>query len=658
MTAQAKIMLLLRKGIILTIFLLFTGIPAAQVDGKFSTSDRRAIKEYQKALASFRQRDYSNADRFLDKALEQDSSFVEAWLMRGDLFLEKGDKEQAIKDYSKAVEISPDVFPPALVVLARMLRNEGRYEEALPFYEDYLRKGQVRKLMVEAKEGRASCVFAIDAMENPVPFDPSNLGEGVNTEHDEFVNALSTDEEHLYYTVKLPTGTLRQDGTERLGEDFYIIDNEDGTWINRREMGGFINTRGNEGALMISADGRYAFFAGCDRPGGYGSCDIYYCKSSGEFWEEPRNLKPPVNSRSWDSHPSFATDGRTLYFASNRGGGLGSSDIYVSRIGDDGKWTKPVNLGDSVNTRGQEMSPLIHPDGKTLYFASSGHAGMGGLDIFISRMNPDGSWGKARNLGYPINTHADELALIVNARGDRAYFSSDKLGGQGKYDIYAFPLYPEARPLPVTYMKGFVLDEVTSEPVHARFELIDLESGEIVVEAWSDQSTGDFLVSIPSDAEYALNVSAEGYLFHSEHFYLPESYEKLEPYRKDVRMKRILEGESVVMRNVFFETDKYNLLPRSRTELDHLAKLLEKNPGISIEVAGHTDNVGSAEYNQELSEQRARTVYEYLVEKGISEDRLTYKGYGLERPVADNDTEEGRAQNRRTEFTVTEVVDF
>jgi outer membrane protein OmpA-like peptidoglycan-associated protein len=616
------------------------------------TQNSRAEKAYRKALSLFQQRQYTQAEYSLQDAVRLDPAFLEAWLMLGDVYAEKKDPDLAIEAYRSAIQINPEVFPPALVVLARMLRSRGEYEEALSYYRHYLRLAGEGKLKEEAQMGEASCLFALNALQNPVPFDPMNLGAGVNSEFDEFVNAISSDGEHLYFTVKLPAAE-HSPYAGKLVEDFYYSEWGDDQWQFRRPLGEPVNTPGNEGALMISADGRYLFFAGCERPDGFGSCDIYYAIREGKNWSEPRNLGRPVNSGRWDSHPSFASDGRTLYFSSNRGGGKGGADLWMSRVNEDGSWSSPQNLGDQINSAGNEMSPHIHPDGRTLYFASDGHPGMGGLDIFVTRMKDDGSWDTPRNLGYPINTLADELALIVDASGALAYFSSDKLGGSGKYDVYQFPLYAEARPLPVTYMKGQVLDAQTGQFLQARFELIDLESGRTVVESWSDKQKGDFLVCIPSNASYALNVSADGYLFHSEHFFLPPDYTQLHPYKKDIPLQKISVGKSVVMQNVFFDTDQHQLKPESKVELNNLVRLLEENPGMQIEIAGHTDNVGSEAYNLQLSEQRASTVFDFLVANGIAKERLTFKGYGFSAPIADNNTEEGRAQNRRTAFTVT-----
>ncbi|NQV03656.1 MAG: OmpA family protein, partial [Bacteroidia bacterium] len=350
--------------------------------------------------------------------------------------------------------------------------------------------------------------------------------------------------------------------------------------------------------------------------------------------------------------PSFSSDGKTLYFASKRSGGKGSSDIWKSELLPTGDWTPPANLGDSVNTTGEEQNPFIHPDDQTLYFASKGHEGMGGLDLFFTRRNPDDSWQAPVNLGYPINTHADEITLIVNSTGDVAYISSDKFGGKGRQDIYSFPLYKEAQPNPVTYLKGIVFDKESGNRLQAYFELTNLERNEVAVQSTSDPIDGSFLVCLSTNRDYALNVSREGYLFYSDNFSLTGIRDQAKPFLKNIPLQPIKVGETVVLKNIFFDTDKYDLKPISYIELEKLLQLLKTNPSIKIEISGHTDIRGSEEHNLELSKNRAKAVLEFLVNNGISYDRLTYDGYGFSMPIDTNETEEGRANNRRTEFRI------
>ena len=366
----------------------------------------------------------------------------------------------------------------------------------------------------------------------------------------------------------------------------------------------------------------------------------------------PRNLGGPVNTSKWESQPSVSADGKTLYFVSNRSGGSGGMDIWVTQLAPNNEWTVPRNLGGKINTPFSEETPFIHPDGKTLYFTSNGHVGMGEKDIYVTRKDADENWSEPKNLGYPINTWNDEQGLFVAASGENAYFSSDRKGGYGKLDLYSFKLYEEARPTRVTYVKGKVKNKETGRPLGAKFELIDLATSEVVIESSSDQIDGKFLVTLPVDHEYALNVSKDNYLFYSEHFALPKQQDITKPYRMDVELQPIKFGEKVVLKNIFFETASFELLPVSTVELDKLVAFMNNNPTIHIEIGGHTDNVGKPESNQLLSENRSKSVRQYLIDHAISEGRIQFKGYGEEQPVDTNETPEGRAKNRRTEFKV------
>jgi outer membrane protein OmpA-like peptidoglycan-associated protein len=312
-----------------------------------------------------------------------------------------------------------------------------------------------------------------------------------------------------------------------------------------------------------------------------------------------------------------------------------------------------MNPGEPINTFGVEMSPFIHPDNHSLYYSSDGLIGLGGYDIFVSRLDSDKTWQKPVNLGYPINTNRDEIGLIVNSKGDKAYYSSDIDKTKGK-DIYVFELPVESRPLMVTYMKGKVFDAQDKHLLKAEFELIDLETGNMIHNSFSDSITGEFLVSIPVNRNYMLNVSKKAYLFFSENFTLKNTSNATRPFLKDVPLQPLKTGNIIVLKNVFFETDSYSLRKESKIELDKVVKLLQANPAIKIEIGGHTDNTGSVEYNQKLSENRAQSVAEYLISASVLTDRITAKGYGFNLPIADNNSEDGKAQNRRTEMKVIE----
>ena len=369
----------------------------------------------------------------------------------------------------------------------------------------------------------------------------------------------------------------------------------------------------------------------------------------------PKNLGPEVNTESWESQPSISADGRTLYFTSSRPGGYGGFDIWeTEKIGKD-HWRKPVNLGPQINTRGNEISPFIHPDDQTLYFSSDGLPGLGGKDLYFSRKTGNGEWSKPVNLGYPINTVDDESTLVITADGKKAYFASDKLNGFGGFDLYSFDLYESARPENVNFIKGNISDEESKEKIDAKVEVIRLKDGKVIYSALSDKVSGDFLAGLPSGFDYAFHVSRRGYLFYSENLSLKDDPGRL-THSLEIFLRRIAAGKKDILRNVFFDTDSYMLKPESKSELDRLVIFMKMNPGIKIEVSGHTDDHGAKQHNLALSENRAKAVTIYLVSTGkIAISRLTYRGYGETQPLAPNLNEKGRALNRRTEFMITAI---
>ncbi len=411
-----------------------------------------------------------------------------------------------------------------------------------------------------------------------------------------------------------------------------------------------INSEFNEGALSLSQDGKVLFFTGCNRPDGLGRCDIYVTQKRGDTWSSPYDISPPVNTPGWESQPSISADGRTLYFVSNRKGGYGGYDIWKSKLTEKG-WSEPENLGPNINTSFDEQSPFIHPDDSTLYFCSNGWPGLGGKDLFVSRLGTDGKWQKPVNLGYPINSSGDENGLTLTAGGNHAFFSSNNLNGHGGFDIYTFELPATLRPHKVTYVKGIVMDAKTKQPLESAVEIVDLEKNTPVYQDYSSADKGDFLATITTGKNYGLNISKEGYLFYSANFSL-FGQEDRKPYNLTVLLQPIEVGNKVVLNNIFFDTNKFDIKDESKPELLKIIDFLSVNPRIHIEISGHTDNVGGPQMNQTLSENRAKAVYQYLVSGGVNAGRLTYKGYGETQPIEPNDNDDNRSKNRRTEFKI------
>lgn len=626
----------------------------AQQDS-YTIKNKKAINFLQEARKLYQSRNNSEAKVYCQKALDKEEEFVEAILLMGYILLVEEDLDGAKARFVKASELNPNFFPGVFLELGALAFKRQKYEEAIGYLNTYINKYDPKgSSLQKAQNYKDGAQFAIDAMANPVPFEPINLGPGVNSEGKEYLGVVSTDQNMIVFTRTIKD----QRSPNGLQEDFYVsFKMDNGEWSTARNMGAPLNSVVNEGGHSLTADGKAMVFTICEVFGNYGkgrygagSCDLFVSYRKGNSWTPPKNLGPGINSPFFDSQPSLSTDGKTLLFSSARKGGFGASDIYEVTISD-GKFSRPKNLGPVINTAGREEGVFLHPDGKTMFFSSTGHPGMGKADIFMSKKQDNGTWSKPVNLGYPINTHKDEIDFTVDALGEYAYFTSDRDGGFGDWDIYKFELPQNLKPDPVTYMEGIVFDEKSKEPLGASFELIDLETKEVVVASNSSDESGEFLVCLPAGRNYALNVNKEGYLFYSENFTLTETKD-LKPVHKDVPLKKFEVGKSIVLKNVFFDTDKFDLKSQSYAELDKLVQFLQNNPSLKVEIGGHTDNIGNSEDNQLLSKNRAKSVLQYLIQEGISASRLTFAGYAATEPIASNDTPEGRAQNRRTELKI------
>jgi outer membrane protein OmpA-like peptidoglycan-associated protein len=607
----------------------------------YSTTDKEAIKYFALANQSLDDRVYDEAIDNLQKAISEDSKFIEAHMLLADVFRGRWRYKEAVDQYKQVINLDPEFNRGAYYKLGDCEIHTAEYADAKVRLEKYLTYDNLSEQnMLVAKKLMADCIFSLDAIQHPVPFKPLNLGPEINTADDEYMPTITADENTLIFTRKINNN-----------EDFYQSVKVDGKWQTATYLSDQINTpKYNEGAQSLSQDGKVLFFTGCNRPDGLGRCDIYISEKKGDDWGKPFNIGPPVNTSGWESQPSISADGRTLFFTSNRKGGYGGYDIWKSTLTDKG-WSEPENLGPNINTAMDEQSPFIHPDDSTLYFCSNGWPGLGGMDLFMSRLGKDGKWQKPTNLGYPINSNGDENGLSLTANGTYAFFASNKLNSAGGFDIYTFEMPPELRPHQVTYVKGIVEDAVTKQPLEAAVEIIDLEKNNPVYQDYSSAEQGDFLATITTGKDYGLNISKDGYLFYSANFSLI-GHENKNPFNLLALLQPIEVGSKVILNNIFFDTNKFLIKDESKPELQKLVDFLTLNKGVHIEISGHTDNVGSDQSNQVLSENRAKSVYQYLIANGIDASRLSFKGYGETQPIATNDTDEGRSKNRRTEFKI------
>lgn len=639
------------KHAILLLFALWaSGFAQAQSYHTEKDVDKKALKLYEEAKTHLNASRYEEAREALEKTLKKTPDFIDARLMYADLLLQGKAYQQARAEFEAAIALAPDYAPLAYFFLAQAAFNMQDYEAAMGPLRKYLASGKARgNRKEEASHLLASASFAAEAIKHPVPFDPKSLGPNINTPQPEYLPSLSADGQLLAYTTR----------TGGRNEDIYISHLVAGQWQVGQPLDA-LNTPANDSSPSISANGKAMVFA---RNGQNNNFDLYFSEQQNGSWPPPQRLPPPVNTNAWESQPSLSADGRELYFASDRPGGQGRLDLWVSRLQTDGSWGIPENLGPAINSALNEQAPFIHPDGQTLYFMSKGHPGFGQYDLFLSRRQPDGSWGQPQNLGYPINTANNEGALIVSLDGATAYFDTDMLGPtsehqeMGNADLFSFELYAGARPQPATYVRVLVRDAATKRPLRAKLDVVKLKNGSPLASGHADEK-GAYLAVLPIGEDYALNASQTGYLFHSENFALSKTSTITEPFVMEIELRpipppgasEVAGAGPVILKNVFFETASAELRPESTVELNRLVALLEENPGLKIRVNGHTDDVGSEADNQKLSEARAKAVYDYLVAHGIGASRLAYKGFGESQPIASNATEAGRQLNRRTEF--------
>ncbi|MCU4175434.1 OmpA family protein [Carboxylicivirga sp. N1Y90] len=648
------------------ILLMVVCIPSkAQKKDKWSlhTKSKKAVAIYTSATEMYTKDKVDEALGLLDDAIKKDKNFIDAYLLKADIYFRKAEYEKEIACIERAIAIDSTYFVSAFYNMGVAKFNTGEYAVAIDWLNRYKAKTRSKRSKAKADAYIVKANFADKAIKNPVPFEPINMGDKINSNYDEYWPSISADGEHLIYTVLVPRNEQAfiekdlQKNVVNFREDFYTSYYLNADWTDRVEVVS-INTDLNEGAQTLSADGNWMFFTACGRNDTKGSCDIYFSKRTIDGWSKPVNIGGPVNSPFWESQPCFSADGRTLFFVSSRPGGIGQKDIWKSRLigyKRDGSpfFGEPENLGSNVNTSGNENSPFIHHDNQTLYFSSDTWPGMGKMDLFLTRLKANGDWQEPQNLGYPLNTSNDEIGLVINAKGDMAFFSSDGLSEKntGK-DIYKFEMPQEIRPIPAAYVKGRVFDKDTKEQLNAYLKVNDIDEAQTVVNAESTDFSGEFLFCLASGKQYGLSVEKEGYLFYSSYFNVADEASVDNPQVLDVYLSKIKAGERIILRNVFFETDSYLLAESSNVELDQVIKLLQLNESIKVEIGGHTDNVGSVEYNKQLAKRRAKQVYDYLIAGGIAKEQLSYKGYGQSQAIDSNDTEEGRAKNRRTEVKI------
>ncbi len=613
--------------------------------------NKQAARLHSKALELAEGDNNNEAIQAWQQALAIDPRFEDAFLSLAGMYGQLKNYPLALVNFEKARAIDSNYFKEFNLSYSIDLAGVGNFQAAMDAVTTFLSIPNLNERSRNAGEYRRQCYrFALDYARTRnhtgYTFAPQNLGDSINTKDAEYYPTVSLDGHTLIFTRRVNDNN----------EDFYQSTLTDGHWSRAISLPGNINTNENEAAQSMSLDGQWMIFNGCNFPQGFGSCDLYISYLTADGWGTPYNLGDSVNTEFWESGPSLSPDKKDLYFSSNRPGGYGGSDIYVCHRKLNGHWSAPENMGPSINTAGDEATPFIHADNQTLYFNSSGQPGYGGNDLFLSRKNADGTWGRAENLGYPINTIEDEGSLVVAADGKTAYYASDRADSRGELDLYTFRLPEDVRPAQTFWVKGKVFDRSTRKGLPSSVELTDLSTRAVISNLQTDE-TGNYLITLPKGKDYAFNVDRKGYLFFSENFSLSgqtgdSAHNGDSAYNIDIPLEPIEANAAITLRNIFFETAKFDLRPESQVELDKVVQLMKENPTLKIQINGYTDNAGTAPDNLRLSGNRSKSVVAYLVTRGIAAARLSFKGWGDSRPVADNNTPEGRALNRRTELKV------
>jgi len=612
------------------------------------SSNKKALKLFDQGKKLQANRDFIGAVNKYNQAIQRDSSFAEAYWQAGAAYIILSKPGQALPYYAELSGRFPvePRYIGAQLKMAEATFTEGKYQAALQYITNYLSFITSKdRYYIKASTIRENCEFALARIENPLDFNPRPLEYPLNQFKQQYFPVLSADQASLFF--------IKRDNDEEI---YVAVKNDDNSWSNPVPIDSAITSEYNEGTCSVSADGRTMVFTSCMRSDGFGSCDLYITHKTGDHWREPKNLGRPINSSAWDSQPALTADGKTLYYVSNRKGGLGKRDIWVSHFSEEAGWSHPRNLGPSINSISDDISPFIHANEQTLFFATDARIGFGGFDIYYSDRDTAKNWSEPVNFGYPINTHNDELAMFITADGAQGYYSYETR----KNKKFSSKLYVIDIPEEITlkhrssYVTGIIYDSLTSKPLQDSIQLFNMSTNLAVSQVVSDSINGKYLMVLTEGAEYALYIDARDYLFKSYHFDLNGQNEGLEGIVANIALSPIEKGEKTTLNNVLFEHDSYALSEKSNIALLFVTDYMLNHPGLNIEIAGHTDNIGSDFYNLRLSKNRAHSVFNYLINHGVDEERLTYQGYGSTHPVASNASDFGRAKNRRIELKIVE----
>ncbi len=618
---------------------------------------KKDLDKFKTAKTAHRQKKYDQALKTYCKLLDKYEGNPEIELWVGLAYKDKGQNQVALPHLIKATDSGKTDNDLLYSTIAGIYKVEKNYSLAQEYYKYFLERiDSTSKHYTQAQRLYSQMQFAAFQVKNAVLFEPIALDHNINTLYSEYLPQFTADHSKIYFTRRV-----------KLQEDIYYAEKSEETYSTAIPFE-VVNTPDNEGAHAISADGSIMIFTHCDDKTGIGGCDLYItinengahlpADREGQFWTKPKNMGSKINTILWESQPSLSGDGNLLFFSSTRDGGYGGKDIWFSVLSKEGTWSSPINAGPEVNTSFDESSPFVHADLKTLYFRSNGHLGMGDFDLFISRQDSAKRWKDVKNLGYPINSEGAEGALTVSLDGTKGYFATDFDGEsrRNNLDIYEFELPTNIRPAPCTYIKIQTIDEDSKVPLRSLLEIIDISTREIITRKRANLN-GEMLLPIPLRKSMMINVSAEGHVFFSDNILLDTITHGMAPYERTINLSPLSEkntsdlaNKSFVLKNVFFESGTADLKEVSFAEIRKLKKILDDHQIFILKIIGHTDDVGSEADNVNLSHRRAHSVKMALSAMGIKTSRIQTEGKGESQPIADNATEDGRRQNRRTEF--------
>jgi outer membrane protein OmpA-like peptidoglycan-associated protein/tetratricopeptide (TPR) repeat protein len=656
-------------------FILLNGVTFSQDEEiPCKVENKKAEKAFKEGMQARKSGNTSDALKYFNEAIDNEPEYAAAYYEIGSIFLKKNAMSQYTgknyltsvkRNYRKVVEICPSLDIEVYFILGDIYLEENKYDSTIYYMSEFIKDPDKIKNSAEFDHADSVVNYAKTMKElisKKVQFNPVYV-KNISTPVDEYLPLISPDNEMALFVRRMKKEKSKNDGpgtpVENYQEKFmYSERGSDGEFDSGKEMPYPFNTNENQGAATITLNNNILYFVFCDyvKKTGYYNCDICESERKDNIWGEIKNLGPKVNKEdTWESQPSVSSDGKTLYFISDRPGGYGGYDIYSTTKDSAGKWTMPVNLGPNINTSGNEKTPYIHTDDQTLYFSSTGWPGLGGYDIYYSKKGKDGKFGKPINLGYPINTTADDVGFTVSTDGHYGYFASNKYNGPGGWDVYSFELYSAARPEAVRLVSGNIKDIAKNEPASAKMELKNVETKKIT-EIPVDSATGRYILATLVHDDYIITVKKDDYAYTSKYISKQDTEVPIAEtkVKVDFDIKPIAVGESYRLNDIHFAYGSAELTQDSKLIIDDFVMYLNDHPTMKVAIHGHTDNVSGADFNLKLSEDRAKAVYDYMVSNGIDASRLSHKGFGLTQPVATNDTEEGRALNRRTEFVIIE----